>query len=336
MDIDVIIDSHLDSAGSAELGLLAEKYGLRAIWNSSYLDGRDPFTNLAELARRSRSIRIGPIALNPYELHPFRIGMALLTLNELCPGRAQTVIGGGGEVVMALGIPPERRVRAVRECIDIVRGMLTERPFSYSGELFRIDGYDPQWPVAGKPMVYAAANRPQMLRMAAHAADGIMMSDLSPTLAAGAIDAVRRQLSALGRDPGEFRFSNFMAWYVYDDAAEARREARRWIGYRALFREYMMREFMSPEEFETIRDFVPQIYEMAARGTDSVPGLDDRLIDLCVDRLTLTGDPGDLDRIIEHLLELKAVGVTEIALELRKHPEKSIRMLGEIVAPALR
>ena len=120
MDIDIVLDSQLPSARLTELGLLAEQHGIHAVWCASYLDGRDPFGNLAELARASSRIRLGPIALSPYELHPFRIAMALLTLNELCPGRAQAIIGGGGEVVMALEIPRDRRVRAVGEAIDIV------------------------------------------------------------------------------------------------------------------------------------------------------------------------------------------------------------------------
>jgi len=336
MDVDIILDSHLTSAELTELGLLAEQNGIRTLWNASYLDGRDPFTNLAELARASSSIRLGPIALTPYELHPFRIAMGLLTFNELCPGRAQAIIGGGGEVVMALNIPRDRRVRAVRESIEIVKGCLTQRPFSYHGELYEIEGYNPRWVTADPPTVYAAANRPQMLRMSARVADGIMMSDLSLSLAGEAINAVNNHRQEFGRADEPFRFNNFMAFYVFPDAAEARQEAKRWIGFRAIFREYMMREFMGEDEFATILKFIPQIYEMGSKGTHSVDGLPDELLDRCVDKLTLTGDLGDLDRIIEHLLEYKALGVTEIGLELKKHPADCIRLIGERIIPALR
>ena len=336
MDIDLVLDSQLPPSQLAELGLLAERYGIHAIWCASYLDGRDPFSNLAELARVSSRIRIGPIALSPYELHPFRIAMALLTLNEICPGRAQAIIGGGGEVVMALEVDRSRRVRAVREAIDIVKGAVTQRPFSYHGELYTINDYDPQWVTAPPPTVYAAANRPQMLKMSARASDGIMMSDLSPTLARSAVDAVRGHLQTFGRDPGQFHFNNFMAWYVYDDLAEARHEAKRWIGFRAIFREYMMREFMSAEDFATVMKFIPEVYAMAAKDADSVPGLPDRLLDDCVDHLTLTSSTDNLDPVIEHLLELKAAGCTQISLELKKHQAHGIRLIGERVIPALR
>lgn len=336
MDVDLVLDSHLTPSELAELGVLAERHGIHAIWCASYLDGRDPFTNLAEMAKATRRIKLGPIALSPYELHPFRIAMALLTLNEICPGRAQAIVGGGGEVVMALELDRSRCVRAVREAIDIVQGCLHERPFSYDGELYKINGYDPQWVTAPPPTVYAAANRPQMLKMSARKSDGIMMSDLSPGLAGPAIEAVRGHLKAFGRDPSAFRFNNFMAWYVYDNLAEARHEARRWIGFRAIFREYMMREFMSAEDFQTILKFIPEIYAMAPQDKDSVPGLPDHLLDQCVDHLTLTASVDDMDHVIEHLLELKAIGVQEISLELKKHQLHGIKLIGERVIPALR
>ena len=335
MEIDIVLDSHLSSQELTELGLLAEQYDIHTLWNASYLDGRDPLTNLAQLAKESQRIKIAPMALNAYEMHPFRIAMALQTLNEIAHGRVETMIGGGGEVVMALGIPFEKRVRYVRECIELVNGAMRERPFNYRGELFSIENYNPQWTTAAAPFVYAGANRPQMLRMAATTAQGIFMSDLSVSLATNAIKAVRDRRSERGLDSEGYRFNNFMAWYVYDDLAEARHEARRWIGFRALFREYMMREFMDAEEFQQILDHIPEIYAMAAKDEDSVPGLPDELLDRSVDKLTLTGTPDDIDRIIEHMLEFKSIGVTHLCIELKKHQAHGIKLLGERVIPAL-
>ena len=42
-----------------------------------------------------------------------------------------------------------------------------------------------------------------------------------------------------------------------------------------------------------------------------------------------------MDHVIEHLLELKAVGCNEIALELKKHQAHGIRLIGERVIPAV-
>jgi 5,10-methylenetetrahydromethanopterin reductase len=336
MDVDIVLDSMLSSQELTELGLLAEKAGIRCVWNASYLIGRDPFTNFAQLARESSRIKVAPMALNGYEMHPFRIAMALMTLNELAPGRVEAMIGGGGEVVMSLKIPFEKRVRYVREVLEFVKGATTERPFSYDGELFKVDNYDPQWPEAEPPFLWAGANKPQMLKMAAKKSDGIFMSDLSLKLTEGVIQDALKYRGQVDLDCNGFGFNNFMAWYVYDDAAEARFEARRWIGFRALFRDYMMKEFVSDEEFQTLLDHMPAIYDMAPKNTDSVEGVPDELLDRCVDKLTLTGTPDDMDQIIEHLLEYKALGVTQVCLELKNHQAHGIKLLGERVIPALR
>ena len=34
MEIDIVLDSHLSSGELTELGLLAEKYGIRCLWNA--------------------------------------------------------------------------------------------------------------------------------------------------------------------------------------------------------------------------------------------------------------------------------------------------------------
>jgi alkanesulfonate monooxygenase SsuD/methylene tetrahydromethanopterin reductase-like flavin-dependent oxidoreductase (luciferase family) len=335
MQVNIVLDSQLAPSELAELGQLAEANGIRAVWCANYLDGRDPFINFAELASKSSRIRMGPIALSPYEMHPFRMALSLLTLNEICQGRAQAILGAGGEVVMALDIDRTRRVRAVREAVDIVKGASTTRPFSYDGQMYSLHGYDPQWVTAPPPTVYVAANREQMLRMSALASDGVMLSDLSVGLTREAVGTLRDRLSELDRPSTDFRINNFMAWYVYEDREEARHEATRWIGFRAIFREYMMREFMSAEEFSTIMEFIPEIYAMAARDEHFVEGLPAELLDKCVDHLTLCGSVDDMDHVIEHLLELKSAGLNEVSLELKKHQAEGIRLIGERVVPAL-
>ena len=336
MKLDVILDARASANEIAKLGLLAEQHGFDGVWVSSLLDSRDPFTNLTTLAQQSTSIKLGPIAINPWDIHPVRIAASLYTLNEFADGRARIVIGGGGEALQAINLEPKRRVRAVQECVEILKLAGSGARNDYIGQLYQVKGYELSWLTAPMPQVYVGANMPQMLRMAAKHADGVFMSDLSITLASNAIDTVFSRMDELGRPKNDMRFNNFMAWYVYDNLAEARHEERRWIGFRALFREYMMREFMTEEEFAIIMSRIPQIYAMAPKNESSVEGVPDELLDLCVDKLTLTSTPDNLDGIIEHLLEFKAAGVTHTCLELKKHQAQSIKILGETILPALR
>ena len=180
MQIDVILDARAKPQELAELGQLAERCGIHGVWVSSLLDSRDPFANLALLAHGTSRIRLGPIAVNPFDTHPVKIASALLTLNEIASGRARIVIGGGGEALQALDIRPERRVRAVRECVEIVRAAASGERMSYPGELYRVSNLQLRWLESVPPAVYVGASQQQMLRMAAGCADGIMMSDMPP------------------------------------------------------------------------------------------------------------------------------------------------------------
>ena len=94
MNFHVILDPDSSSHEVRELGLLAESYGFDAVWTSNYPSSRDPFINLCPLALASSKIRLGPLVVTPYELHPYKIAKALASLNELCGGRANILTGG--------------------------------------------------------------------------------------------------------------------------------------------------------------------------------------------------------------------------------------------------
>src|SRR5436190_5155257 len=97
---------------------------------------------------------MGPVALNPYDTHPVRIAAGLLTLNQYANGRARIVVGGGGEALMALSLKPDRRLRAVGECVQILKGVTREAPFSFEGQMYRVKDYHPSWATAPKPPIY--------------------------------------------------------------------------------------------------------------------------------------------------------------------------------------
>jgi hypothetical protein len=51
--------------------------------------------------------------------------------------------------------------------------------------------------------------------------------------------------------------------------------------------------------------------------------------------MTLTGGPGDIDRIAGHLKALEAAGLDEVSLRLHDEPEEGLRHIGERLLPAL-
>ena len=122
MKVQLFLEAGIPPAQIAELGALAEGYGVQTLWASSFPARREPFMCLTALAAQSGSIRVGPVPISPYEQHPLKIADALLTLNELSNGRACVTIGGLGHSVMRVtGQSPARRVRAVQECVEIIK-----------------------------------------------------------------------------------------------------------------------------------------------------------------------------------------------------------------------
>ncbi len=335
MKIDVILDTRAKPRELAELGRLAERFGVNGVWVSSLLDSRDPFANLALLAQTSSRIRLGPIAVNPFDTHPVKIAAALLTLNEMAEGRAQIVIGGGGEALQALGIRPERRVRAVRECVEIIRAAASGERVSYAGERFRVDSLQLRWLESPPPRLLVGASQPQMLRMAAGCADGIMMSDMPPGPASAAIATLDETLRSRGLARPDFHTTVFTAWHVYADRAQALREGRRWLLLRGIFRPWLLAEFLAPDDVALVMTSQSAFARAFTAGSYEVEGVPDRVLDALVENVTIAGTTDNLEPVLARLRHLQAAGLGGVALRLYADPAASIRLIGERILPEL-
>ena len=335
MHIDVILDTRAKPQELAELGRLAERFGLHGVWVSSLLDSRDPFTNLALLAQCSTRIRLGPIAVNPFDTHPVKIASALLTLNEMAGGRAQIVIGGGGEALQALGIRPDRRVRAVREAVEIIRAAASGERVTYAGELYRVSNLQLRWLEATAPRIFVGASQQQMLRMAAGCADGIMMSDMPPMQSHAAISTLDATLAEHGRHRPDFQTTVFTAWHVYPDRQQALREGRRWLLLRGIFRPWLLAAFLGPDDVALVMASQAAFAKAFAAGSHEVDGVPDRILDALVDNVTIAGSPDNLEPVLAKLRHFKAAGLGGVALRLYADPAASIRLIGERIIPAL-
>ncbi len=227
MQIDLILQPHFAADEVARLGKLAESVGIHGVWATNHLDGRDPFVNFTPLATQTTQLHMGPTALSPFEVHPVKMANLLLTLNEISNGRAQIAVGGGGGTLQTMKIKPARMVRAVRECLEILHLVASGKPVSYEGELFHMQWLKADWAKSTPPAIYAASNGPQMLKMGARYADGIMTSDFTVSRLRWAREIIDPVLKRRRPRPGQLPApSNFWAWHVKQSREEAQREAR--------------------------------------------------------------------------------------------------------------
>ena len=76
MQIDIILEPDLTPAQVAEIAVAAENYGFRTLWHSNYHQNPDAFVALVPAALATSRIRLGVLAISPYEIQPLKIGNA--------------------------------------------------------------------------------------------------------------------------------------------------------------------------------------------------------------------------------------------------------------------
>jgi 5,10-methylenetetrahydromethanopterin reductase len=336
MDIDLILEPDLTPAQIKELGLAAERYGVRTLWASNYSSARDAFMTMVPLAQESRRIGLGVLVVSPWEMHPLKMANSLLTLNEFGGGRGHLVVSGGGEWAATIGSGYERRVRAVRETVEIIRQAMTGKPVTYKGELYKSYGYNAAWAHDPRPLVYVGASKRQMMRMAAATADGAMMSDVTLYYVRDMVAMARERLGGLGRADTGFRLSNFWAWHVKGDREASMREARRELILRGWLVRYHLEPFMTAEECDFIEKHRNAFLTAYTDRSGDIKGVPAEMIEKLIGNFSCAGDLSTIDRHIETLRKFAASGLTEVALRLHDQPMDAVHMIGERVIPALR
>ena len=89
------------------------------------------------MARVTERIRLGPVALNPFTLHPYEIAGQTAMLDAVSNGRAYVGLAKGAWLDR-LGIEEQRPLSALREAVDIVRALLAGDTTGVDGERFTL------------------------------------------------------------------------------------------------------------------------------------------------------------------------------------------------------
>ncbi|MGI9291492.1 MAG: LLM class flavin-dependent oxidoreductase [Gammaproteobacteria bacterium] len=336
MKFHLILESANAPERLAELAQLAESYGFEGIWTSNMHDGRDPFVNFVKAAEATSKIRLGPVAVSPYELHPLKMGNALLTLNEIAEGRAHLGISAGdGGTAFAMGMKTERRLRAARECDDIIKEMAKGELMSYMGELYKVKWYNASWAKSTPPKVYICAGGPQLLKSSAKYAEGIYLGDHHPEHVAAVREAIDPEIEAHNPHKDDFQLLNFWAWHVKDDEEAALAECRMWLAARVTPWPAYYHEVLPKEEMQHIWDNTDALNKAFYNQNPDIPEISRDLLDK-LSRCCSSCSPTDkLNVEIDKMQQFKDAGLTDICLRIYDEPKKSIKLIGEQVILAV-
>jgi 5,10-methylenetetrahydromethanopterin reductase len=346
MDIEIIVGNEMHPRELAEFAVAAEQAGVRTLWNSNLNNGYDPFMALVPAAMATRRIRLGPLALSPYEMHPLKIAYALATLNELSNGRAQLGLGGGGAIALVmrdktdgvnLDFKKMRIVRGVREAAEIIYRVTAGGYWpAYDGEVFRINRpFNTTFVTAARPKIIACSMGPQMLRMGGRIADGLQVGDVVPDRVPEIMPDIEAGLAKREYPAEDFRVGNFWAWHIKEDREKSLHEARRKLFSRAeMLPPYIgLDHLLGPDEAQIVKDNFRNMMMADITGSGEIKGMSPDLVQRIVDAVCSAGDLNDLEHELDRFRQMEAAGITDLALRVFDDPFDALKIIRERVIP---
>ena len=344
MDIEIVLDPNLTPDEVAEIAIVAEKGGIRTLWHGNFPIAWDPFVTLVPAAQATSKIKLGVLAVSPYEMHPVKIAGSLLSLNELAGGRAIVGIGGGGAVLVTTQNPGAhldykdlRIVRGVREAIEIVKAAaLGGGMAAYDGELFNVKRpLDTGWVRAEPAHVFACAQGPQMTRMGARVADGLQFGDATLHRAPEIMQNIEKGMAKRSEAADDFRIGNYWAWHIKSDRAASMHEARTSLVWRAELVPpfHGLDDILDKDDAQLVKDNFHNFAKAYYTGSSTIDGVPDDLVNYIVGAVSSSGDHGDIEQQIENFKGFEAAGFTDLALKIFNDPMDSIKTICERVVP---
>ena len=306
------------------LAALAEDQGfdLLSVYNDLFFQPAWPA--LHEIARATRRVQLGPAAVNPFTCHPINLAGQIALLDEASQGRAYFGIARGAWLD-ALGLHPDKPIRAIKEALEIVRLLLSGDTSGYQGQVYQLVAgerlrwtlHRPATPVLlgtwGEGLIAATASMIDEIKVGGTA---------NPTLMPVMRQRIDRHAAgrAIGLAVGAVSILDL-------DRRRAMDLARREVAlYLPVVAELDPTFTPDPEELGRVREAMSRgDRETAARAVS-----DDTLR-----RFAFAGDPDDF---VRHITDLADAGATRVELGTPHGLDEpsAIRLLGQRVLPAFK
>lgn len=190
----------------------------------------EAWTALAALAMVSERMRVAVLVAGNTYRNPVLLAKQAVTLDHITNGRVDLGIGAGwyeaehrkfGWHFPSAGT----RVDMLREALQVIDALFTERRTTFHGEHYQLDDapFQPK-PVQEKMPIMIGGQRPRMMRLVAEYAD-IWSIDDGPDAMRESGEMLDRHCAEIGRDPAEIRRSGFVvtrrvgrdSWASLDD-----------------------------------------------------------------------------------------------------------------------
>ncbi len=206
---------------------LAEALGYATVWiTDTHLICRELWVTLAACAAGTRRIALGPGVTVPHTRHVSVTASAVLSLEELAPGRVVIGIGTGGSSAQTMGLRLEEvgRVSRLEAMAAALRRLMRGEEIRFeSGAQGRV-----AW--LGGPRaipLYLAGSGPKMLAAAGRLGDGVIMyASTSPPILRAGLDCIATGAAEAGKTLSDLDVVLWAPMSIARDGALARDHAR--------------------------------------------------------------------------------------------------------------
>lgn len=217
-----------------DLARQADVARVDSLWVAEHVGYRDGLASSMALLTATKDLTVAPAATSIYSRHPMITAMTGATLEEYAPGRVILTVATGNPRAHAreMGLGLERPVAVMREYVQVLRGLWSGQPLTFSGEFFRLN--DATFYVVPRQRLplFVAGIGPRMLELAGELGDGAVFSaGLSPVAIRRCIELVRVGAVRAGRDAKTVRTVAILITAVARDSRRARKQARAFLAY---------------------------------------------------------------------------------------------------------
>ena len=282
---------------------LAEELGYESAWVAEG-HGGDQFSVLTACALATEKIKLGTSITSVFVRTAPTIAMAAASVDYFSNGRFILGMGTSHKVQVEPehGLEFTKPVQRLRECVDIVRGILKDSDVNYHGEIYDIDRFD-LWfePLRKEIPIYVAAVFPKMLEICGEISQGAILTWCTLDHAELAAWHVGIGARNAGHVPGDVEVASLLPCAVSDNRESARDLMRQPIAsYAGRFPRYrkLMVDAGFPDEIEKVR--VAWQAGNIQESLNLVPGA-------LIDKIGLVGTAGEVQ---EKLADYRKAGIT--------------------------
>lgn len=282
----------------------AEDKGFDAVWQAESRLVREATVPMAAFASVTERIKVGSGVVDCWSRNPARLAATFSTLDDLAPGRVLLGIGAWWDpLAQKVGITRARPLRAMREIVTAVRGLLANERVTFHGEFVHLDGVELDYVYQERRPkdvpIYIGATGLQMMELTGEIADGAVLNYLvSPDYNQQAIEALERGAAKAGRSIDDIDRPQLVVCSVHEDRQTALDMARLMVTQYLGQQPHIMKASGVPQSLlDKVGEVLtwPATHEQVVAASKLVP-------DEVVQMLTASGTPEDARRQVSHYM----------------------------------